>query len=90
MTRRHSFGAQCVPLIWGHVVCLHCGKVVKIGDWPTGRRAKCSPTRRLIHIGDGGTGSTSEATKLSFQRSPGHSGYYRVKAGYPPRFRSHP
>jgi hypothetical protein len=72
---RHYFGAQALPLQQGRVVCLNCGSVAKIGQWPTGKRAKCSPTLRLAHLPNGATGQQSMATGMVAKRTDGHSGY---------------
>lgn len=42
--RRHYFHAEILPLIQNRVICLHCEKVVAIGNWPTGKRRKCLGT----------------------------------------------
>lgn len=41
--RKHYFGAQVLPLSANAVVCHNCGHVARIGQWPTGKRRKCSP-----------------------------------------------
>jgi hypothetical protein len=81
---------QALPLIANQVVCNRCGAVAKIGQWPTGKRAKCSTTRTLIHLPDSATGNKSKATELQFQRTAGHAGYYPQVRGKPLKFRSNP
>jgi len=76
--RRHYFGAQCIPLNQNKVVCLNCGKVTKIGDWPTGKRAKCSPTRRYRYLSDGATGQVSTRTGRLRVRSLGFAAILRA------------
>lgn len=90
MSRRHYFGAQAIPLAANQCVCLNCGAVAKIGKWPTGKRAKCSPTRKLAHLGNGATGTRSTATGRANQRTAGHPGYAAALSGNPLKFRGHP
>lgn len=74
-SRSHYHGAQALPLNLNIVVCLHCGKPSKIGHYPTGRRRKCSPTRRFTNLSNGATGQRSTATGKIMKRTPGHDGY---------------
>ena len=77
--RAHIFGAQCLPLIAGQVVCLRCGLVRRIGDWPTGRRRKCSPGLTYAYLGDGATGQHRRSDDRVFLRSHGHAGYWQAR-----------
>lgn len=75
MARHHYFGAQTIPINRNRVVCLHCGKVRRIADMPTGRRAKCSPTLKYENLPNAGCASRSTATGKLRITSRGHAEY---------------
>ena len=73
MTRvRHYNGAQALPLAENKVVCLRCGRVTMMGQWPTGKRSKCSPGHTYVYLGNGATGRRIRSSGKAVQMSKGH------------------
>ena len=48
---RHRFHAAVLPLRENKVICEGCDKIVKIGNWPIGKRAKCPKTKNRPYKG---------------------------------------
>lgn len=73
--KNHYFGAQCLPINRNRTVCLSCGKIINIGTKLTGRKKKCSKTRKYVYLGNGSTGQQSTANGKINIRSRGHAEY---------------